>query len=232
MDRGKKKPLHSNIEQERSMSHNAHEQLPSPRSSGKPSGATRDGRMRWATATAAAILTLGLTPAAQAAEGALDPSFGVTSTSPLACKVEGGIGIMTCDFAGLRDAFFGGKVLPDGRILAEVSLRLTIVRTRILRLRGSTASTAASTPLLGSVDPMGAMGSRRRNVPTSVDEVRDLALQDDDGQKKIVVVGRGSRRAATDVCSGALHGGRKARRRVCRPGDSDSPLPPPAVGRV
>jgi len=174
------------------MSHNVHEQLPSPQSSGKPSGATRDGRMRWATATAAAILTLGLTPAVQAAEGALDPSFGVTSTSPLTCKVEGGIGIMTCDFAALRDAFFGGKILPDGRILGGGVVTV---------IRNATEDTDLAVARFNGVDggldtafgvggPDGRNGIETTDIPTSVGEVRDLALQDDDGQKKIVVVGR------------------------------------------
>jgi uncharacterized delta-60 repeat protein len=54
------------------MRQNAHEQLPTPRSSGQRSGAAAP--KRWAVA--AALLILGLGPAAQAAEGDLDPSFG------------------------------------------------------------------------------------------------------------------------------------------------------------
>ena len=59
------------------MSHKAHEQLPTPPSCSIHSGASREASKRWCAATAAALLTLALGQVAQAADGQLDPSFGV-----------------------------------------------------------------------------------------------------------------------------------------------------------
>ena len=85
------------------MSHNTHEQLPTPRSSGQQSGAARAAPKRWAAA--AALLTLALGQVAQAVNGQLDPSFD-------------GDGQVIFDVKNQRlgDQLFGVAILPDGRI--------------------------------------------------------------------------------------------------------------------
>ncbi|MBA2594262.1 MAG: hypothetical protein H0U97_19265 [Gammaproteobacteria bacterium] len=100
---------------------------------------------------------------------------------------------MTCDFADLRDAFFGGMILPDGRILGGgvvTVIRNDTVDTDLAVARFNGVDGRLDTAF-GVGGPDGRNGIETTDVPTSVDEVRDLALQDDDGQKKIVVVGRG-----------------------------------------
>ena len=94
------------------MSHNTHEQLPTPRSSSIRSGASREASKRWGAATTATLLTLALGQVAQAADGQLDPSFG-------------GDGRVTLDVdgAGRQDQLFGVAILPDGRIVVGGSTR-------------------------------------------------------------------------------------------------------------
>ena len=139
---------------------------------------------------------------------------------------------MTCDFAALRDAFFGGKILPDGRILGGGVVTV---------IRNGTEDTDLAVARFNGVDggldtafgvggPDGRNGIETTDVPTSVDEVRDLALQDDDGQKKIVVVGRGpvgqprTFAVARYTEDGKLDAG------FADQGIATAPLPPPAGG--
>ncbi len=158
------------------MSDHVHKRLPRPRFFDRRRGAARAALKRCAKAGAVALLTLGLSPLAQAAEGALDPAFGVNSTNPLRCSAAGGI--MTCDFASGRDQLFGMEILPDGEILVGGNV------------------TQASVPpgadlALARFGPDGLInGLETTDVDGVVNEVADLALQDDDGQKKVVVVGR------------------------------------------
>ncbi|MGH9890722.1 MAG: delta-60 repeat domain-containing protein, partial [bacterium] len=94
-------------------SHNAHEQLQSPRSSGQRSGATRAAPNRWATA--AALLTLALGQVAQAADGQLDPSFD-------------GDGLVILDVGNERNEFQALAVQRDGKIVAAGSVGIVTSR--------------------------------------------------------------------------------------------------------
>ncbi|MGQ0595597.1 MAG: hypothetical protein ACT4QB_24065 [Gammaproteobacteria bacterium] len=172
------------------MSHNAHEPLPTSRSSGQRSGASGKAPKPWSAATAAAFLTLGLAPVAQAADGALDPGFGVSSTNPLRCNAAGGI--MTCDVAGGRDQLFGMAILlPDGRIVVGGHRTGGVAPDRdvdfaVARFNKNGGLDAT----FGVGGPDGLDGLETTDVGSDTDEVNALVLQDDDGQEKIVVVGR------------------------------------------
>lgn len=121
------------------MSHNAHEQLATPRASGQRSGAARMAPKRWAVG--ATLLTLGLGPAAQAAEGDLDPSFGSqglvrTESGELkAMAIQGDGKIVAAGLTALA------RYRPDGSLDAEfgsngiVSIGTALDRARALVLQ-------------------------------------------------------------------------------------------------
>jgi uncharacterized delta-60 repeat protein len=88
------------------MSYHVRKLFLSPRSSCRQKGAARAGPTRWGAATAAALLTLGLTPVAQSADGALDPSFD-----------QDGRVILDVDLRGRSDQIRGVAILPDGGIV-------------------------------------------------------------------------------------------------------------------
>lgn len=92
----------------------------------------------------------------------------------------------------------GGKILPDGQILGAGVV--TVIRNddnpdtddrdgdlAVARFNGVDGRLDTA---FGVGGPDGRNGIETTDVPNELDEVIDLALQDDDGQKKIVVVGR------------------------------------------
>ena len=169
------------------MSHNTHEQFPTPRSSGQQSGGARAAPKRWATA--ATLLTLGLAPVAQAAEGDLDPTFGVNSDNVLLCDAAGGV--MTCDVAGAADQLFGmATLLPDGKIVVggraggALDPRGDFVVARFHK-NGSLDTTFG----VGGPDGLDGLETTDVSQSNALDQVTDLVLQDHDGQRKIVLVG-------------------------------------------
>jgi uncharacterized delta-60 repeat protein len=109
---------------------------------------------------------------------------------------------MICDFAGDRDQLFGMAILPDGEIVVGGHVKPasvlpnTDIAADLAVARFHQAGSSDSTFGLGGPD--GRDGIETTDVRTVlgeipnlvVDEVNDLALQDDDGQKKVVVVGR------------------------------------------
>jgi uncharacterized delta-60 repeat protein len=182
MDRGKKNPLHSNTEQERRMSYDAHEQLPTSQSSGQQSGAAHAAPKR--LAAAAALLTLALGQLVKAADGQLDLSFGgdglVTFDVPRPGAVDG---------AGLQDQLFGLAVLPDNKIVvggstrARSALPFPPIDFAVARFNESGA-------LDRGFGTEGLMTTDISGPQPAVDFANGLVLQNHQGETKILLVGR------------------------------------------
>ena len=155
------------------MSHKAHEQLPTPRSSSQHSGGARAASKRWAAA--AALLTLALDQVAQAADGQLDPSFG-----------GDGRVIFDVNKLGRQDHLVGVVVLPDGRIAVG-----GYTRARSNDSNDLDFVVGAFSSVNGSLDTgFGTGGLTITDISgpqPAADGANALGLQDD---SKIVLVGR------------------------------------------
>ena len=168
------------------MSHKAHEQLPTPPSCSICSGASREASKRWGAAAAAALLTLALGQVAQAADGQLDPSFG-----------GGGRVTLDIDTRGGQDHLAGVVILPDGRIAVGGHTRarslndppdLDFVVGAFSRVNGGLDTGFGIRDGLTTTDISGRQ--------PAIDEASALALQNDRGEIKIVLVGRSGPRGS------------------------------------
>ncbi len=167
------------------MSYDAHEQLPTSRSSSIRSGASREAPKRWGAVTAAALLTLALARVARAADGQLDLSFGADGLVTFDVPRPGAV-----DGAGLQDQLFGLAVLPDNKIVvggstrARSTLQFPPIDFAVARFnesgaldRGFGTEGLTTTDISGPQQP-------------AVDFANGLVLQDHEGETKILLVGR------------------------------------------
>ena len=148
-----------------------------------------------AWATAATLLTLALGQVARAADGQLDPSF------------DGDVRVtLDVDNRGYQDHLVGVAVLPDGRIAVGGHTRarsddlvapdLDFVIGAFSSVNGSLDTGFGTNGGLTTTDIGGSQLAR--------DEASALALQNDRGEIKIVLVGRSGPNRVTSVYRSAL----------------------------
>ncbi len=167
------------------MSYGIRERLRDPRPTGPRTDASKVAfsgvQLPGHGATAAALLTLALSPVAEATDGALDPTFGVSDG--VRCIVNQRV--MTCDVADAADQLFGMGILLDGRIVAggrasgAPDVHGDFVVARFSEDGGLDTS-------FGIGGPDGINGLETTSLDPLVDQVGDLVIQAD---SKIVVVG-------------------------------------------